>query len=219
MTDPPPVPPSDSNFVHPALLDVIRDEFGRVAYTQKTHQKMVDRLNRRLLWEKRLNAALIAATAGNTVGVVVTNSRAAELWSLGFAAAALLLTVYGLSRNREWLVEQHRHAAHTLWPLRERYVHLVGDLLAGALTESQGRAERAALTAAVAHVYASAPHTDDESYAAAQRALKHREELTFSAQEVDVMLPTALRSAPLLTSNHPPVAAWRRRLANWLLRQ
>lgn len=198
-----------------ALIDVVRDEFGRVAYTHKANQKMVDRLNRRILLEKRINAALLTLTAGNTVAVVLTDERAAELTALGLTAAVLLLTVYGLSRARERLVEQHRSTAQAMWVLRERYLHLIGDLVSGAISVAEGRETRNTLTEATSVVYASAPDTDSQAYEAAQRALKRQEELTFAAWEIDVMLPPRLRSAPLPepTAVSTPVSPWRARLA------
>jgi hypothetical protein len=177
-----------------SLLDVVREEFGRVAYSQKTHQKMVDRLNRAFLWEKRIAAVLLALTTGNTIKGLLSDSQAAEVVALVFSSLALLLTVYGLSRNRERQIELHRHAAQSLWLIRERYVHLIGDLHAGSIGIEKGRARRDALTRAAAHVYSSAPDTDAGAYAAAQRALKVDDELTFSKREIDVMLPPAIRS-------------------------
>ena len=52
MTSPPGRPPVSA---YDALLDVVRDEFGRVAYTHKAHQKMIDRLSGRLLWERTVS--------------------------------------------------------------------------------------------------------------------------------------------------------------------
>jgi len=177
-----------------ALLDVLREEFGRVAYTHKTHLKMVDRLNCRVLWEKRANAALLVLTAGDTVGVLVSNAHWAKIVAVVLSAFALLVTVYGLSRNRERLVDQHRRTALALWPVREHYLHLIGDLKGGAVSVDDARARRDALTEAAARIYASAPDTDNKAYQAARKALRKDEELTFSQQEIDVMLPAALRS-------------------------
>ena len=177
-----------------ALLDVVREEFGRVAYSYKTHLKMVDRLNRTMLWEKRVNALLIALTAGDTFSVLVTDARLAKIAAVVFAALALVLTVYSLSRSRERLVELHRRAALSLWGLREDYIHLIGDLKGGAISASDARAHRDAFTKVAARIYASAPDTDGKAYQAARKALKCDEELTFSDEEIDVMLPRALRS-------------------------
>jgi hypothetical protein len=175
-------------------MDVVREEFGRVAYSHKTHQKMLDRLNGELLREKKLNAWLLVLTAGDTVGVLVTNAVAAKVIAIVLAGLALLVTVYGLSRSRERVAEQHRLTAQALWLLREQYVHLIGDLEGGAISVADGRDRRDALTTSAAHIYASAPDTDSEAYAAAREALRTNEELTFSRGEIDVMLPEALRS-------------------------
>ncbi len=155
---------------------------------------MIERLNGRLLWEKRINAFFIAITAGNTISVLAANTRRAEVAAVVASGLALVLTVYGLSRSRDRLVEQHRLAAHALWLLRERCLHLICDLKAGASTADEGRARRDALTKDAALIYASAPETDAKAYAAAKKALRNDEELTFSDKEVDAMLPTALRT-------------------------
>lgn len=62
MSTSPPAAPSPTT----ALLDVVRDEFGRVAYSHKNHEKMADRLNARVLLERRLNALLLVLTTGNS---------------------------------------------------------------------------------------------------------------------------------------------------------
>lgn len=186
-----------------ALLDVVREEFGRVAYSHKTHHKMLDRLNREMLREKKFNAWLLVLTAGDTVGILVTDAAIAKVVAIVLSTLALLVTVYGLSRTREDVAEQHRVTTQALWLLREQYIHLIGDLKGGAISVTDGRARRDALTKSAAHIYASAPDTDEEAYQAARKALKTDEELTFSAREIDVMLPPALRSD--VTS--PPSAA------------
>ncbi|MGB8932005.1 MAG: SLATT domain-containing protein [Anaeromyxobacteraceae bacterium] len=185
---------SISTTAYETLLDVVREEFGRVAYSHKTHLKMVDRLNQRIVLEKRLNAGLLALTSGDLVGVLITESRCAKVAGLVLSALALLVTVYGLSRSRERLVELHRRTGLELWVLREDYIHLIGDLKAGAVSVDEARAIRDKLTKVAAQIYAGAPDTDGDAYEAARKALKTDEELTFSAKEIDVMLPRALRS-------------------------
>ena len=183
----------------PELLGVVREEFGRVAYSHKAHEKLADRLQGRVLWEKRINAGLLTITAANTsaVALVFRDQFWGQVSAMALSLLTLFVTVYGLSRHREHLLEQHRRAAGALWLLRERYVHLIGDLKAGAVTGHRGRATRDALMHEAAQVYAAAPRTDGDAYTAAQAALKRYEELTFAAWEIDVMLPEALRSAPL----------------------
>jgi hypothetical protein len=177
-----------------ALMDQLREEFGRIAYTHKTHMKMADRLNARLLLEKRITAALLALTAGDSVGVLVSNAQCAKIIAVALSGVALLVTVYGLSRARDRLAEEHRKTADALWSLREYYVHLIGDLKGGSVSVDDARVRRDSLTEAAARVYSSAPATNAKAYEDAQKALKANEELTFSQHEIDVMLPLALRS-------------------------
>lgn len=187
---------SDAGSTTPSqiLLDVVREEFGRVAYSHKIHLKMVDRLNGRMLLEKRVNAVLLTLTSVDIIGVLVSDAHWTKVSALALSGLALLVTVYGLSRSRERLVELHRRTALQLWILREEYIHLIADIKASAVTVDDARARRDKLTKTTAQTYASAPDTDGKAYRAAQRALKVDEELTFLPRELDVMLPRALRS-------------------------
>ncbi len=179
-----------------ATLDVVREEFGRVAYTHKAHSKMVDHLTSMMLWEKRINAVLVALTTTNVLGIVLSNARWTAFTAALLSTVTLLVTVYGLSRNREHLVDQHRRTALGLWLLREKYVHLIGDLKSMAITPDEARRQRDELTQQTSQVYASAPDTDSKAYAATQQALRRNEEQSFSTKEIDLMLPPALRSDP-----------------------
>src|SRR6267142_3443400 len=81
------------------LISVVREEFGRVAYSNKTHEKMLERLGRQLWRERWLNAALLTATAGGTVDVLVRDETESKVITLLLSAAALFLAIYSLSRN------------------------------------------------------------------------------------------------------------------------
>lgn len=55
------------------------------------------------------------------------------------------------------------------------------------------RTERDELNAVLEGVYATAPCTNDKAYRAAQKALKSAEELFFTDEELDKLLPKQLR--------------------------
>ncbi|MFY0584393.1 SLATT domain-containing protein [Cystobacter fuscus] len=152
----------------------MRDEFGRVAYSHKTHEKMADRLNSRVLWEKRINAALLALTTGNTIAVLVVEARWVEVTNVVLVGLSLYVTVYGYSRNRDRLVDQHRQAALGLRFLRDRYIHLIADVMTGSISEEEGRRRRDDLSQQLNQAYASAPPTDPAGYAAARRPSNQR---------------------------------------------
>jgi hypothetical protein len=175
------------------MLAVAREEYGRLAYSHKAHEKMVERLSARVRRERIINAVVLTATAGSTIDVLVRDETVSKYVSLVLSAIALFVTVHQLSSAPEKLLDQHRLTARALWLLREQYLHLIADLKSGALGADEARTIRDSLTRKAAEVYSSAPDTDANAYAAAQRALKEREDLTFSSQEIDLLLPPGLR--------------------------
>ena len=177
------------------ILAVIREEYGRVAYSHKTHEKILERLGRHVFAQKVANAALLTATAGSTVDVLVRNQTASKYISLILSALALFLSIYQLSTNTEKVLDQHRVAARALWLLREQYLHLIADLRSTAITDEHARGIRDALTKKASEIYSAAPDTDAEAYAAARDALRNNEELTFTSREIDLLLPPGLRES------------------------
>jgi hypothetical protein len=175
------------------LLGVIRDEYGRVAYSHKTHEKLAERLSSQVRWEKVLSALLLTVTAGSTIDVLVRNEQASKVTSLIFSALALFLAIYQLSTNTDKLLDQHRRIARALWLLREQYLHLISDIKANAISEDAARARRDELTLRASQIYEAAPDTDAKAYQAARVALQQNEELTFSDREIDLLLPPQLR--------------------------
>ena len=70
---------------------------------------------------------------------------------------------------------------------------LLVDLHDGASTE-EVRLARDALNATLEDIFKNAPRTSIKAYEAAQKALKLAEELYFSEEELDKMLPMRLRN-------------------------
>ncbi|SRR6266480_793854 len=175
------------------LLAVVREEYGRLAYTFKTHQKMIDMLNEQIKYQKIASAVLISLTAGGTIDILLSNAFWSKVITLILSALALCLTIYQLSTNIDRVVDQHRITARALWLLREKYIHLVSDIKSSSIGEEEARKIRDELTQRVEQVYESAPDTNAKAYRAAKTALKDNEELTFSVKELDLLLPETLR--------------------------
>lgn len=175
------------------LLAVVREEYGRIAYSFKAHQKMIDMLNEQIKYQKIASAILISLTAGGTVDILVSNAFWSKITTLILSAFALCLTIYQLSTNTDRIVDQHRITARALWFLREKYIHLISDIKSSSIGEEDARKMRNELTQRVEQVYKSAPDTNAKSYQAARTALKENEELTFSVKEIDLLLPETLR--------------------------
>ena len=177
------------------LLSVIREEYGRITYSFKTHQKMIDHYNRRLIWQKRANAFLLTATAAGTIDNFVRDELISKVLTAACVSVALCLAIYQLSMSTDRLIDQHRTAARALWLLREEYIHLIGDLKAGSIDTPAARDKRDTLMIRAARIYEGAPDTNSSAYNEAKKALQQDEELTFSVREIDLLLPDALREA------------------------
>ena len=88
--------------------------------------------------------------------------------------------------------QRHIETASKLWGLREGMLSLITDLRGGR-DEATIRVRRDEINGQLEVIFKAAPRTDGKAYAAAQNALKNAEELYFSDDELDHLLPRALR--------------------------
>lgn len=184
--------PSSPANMTTALEGQIREMYGRAAYTHKTHQKMADTYVARYKSIKLIEILLSAATTTSLLVAVFGESKGAT------AVGAVLSTILAgcaLYFKEASLGEQaqlHTEVGAKLWGVREALLSLLVDLQDGQ-SEEEVRQERDRLNAALEDIYKAAPRTNSKSYAAAQKALKDAEELFFSDEELNRMLPKQLR--------------------------
>jgi hypothetical protein len=176
----------------------LRECFGRVVYSTKTHEKAADRCLRLLARLKTTQIVLSAITTGGLLTAVLgepSTSRAASVISTIVATALLALNMYSKSSNPGQLAQEHRDTAVRLWAIRESYLSLLTDLRSTTVRADQIAKKRDQLQVRLAAVYRGAPRTTSAAYGDAGTALKDREELTFSDKEIDAFLPSPLRRA------------------------
>lgn len=171
------------------LEDQIRECYGRVVYSHKTHEKMADRCAKRM-WQYKMGQIVVSAlTSSGAIGVVVVDDYRLKLATAFVAFLSLFIAAYMKNFNPGGTAQKHRDTASKLWGIRESYFSLLTDL--AALQEDDVRARRDALQDQLEPIYASSPQTDSKAFSDAQDALKNNEELTFSAKEIDCFLPAA----------------------------
>lgn len=178
------------------LLAQVREAFGRVVYSHKTHEKQADICFTRYRWQQGLLVAFTAISTGTFLASVLGLLGNAALTSLATSAIALVVSALSLASKSFKFSEEsamHRDIASRLWDVRESYLSLITDLMTGAMPAEDGRARRDELQEATRRAYADAPRTTPKAFARASDGLKHSEELTFSSREIDLFLPEALR--------------------------
>jgi len=172
-------------------LQVIRESFGRVSYSHKTHEKEVEIQSRYVTIVKWVNIGLIAITTGSLLGALFAGQTLVIIGAF-FSALTLGFSIYQLSFDPEKKAVRHKQVANSLWLIREKYVNLMADIINGHLKEDGIVKRRDDLLNELDVVYKSAPETSTEAYKLAQQALKIDEELTFSDKELNQLLPASL---------------------------
>ncbi len=174
-----------------ALEDQIRECYGRVVYTHKTHERMADRCADTLRVYKLSQIVLSALTTAGAVGVVVRDETWIEIATAVVSFATLFVAAYLKDVDPGAIAQKHRDAAAKLWNIRECYLSLLTDL--ARLPHEAAIERRDELQAMLAAVYAGSPQTNGKAYQEAQNRLKNMEDLTFTDAEIDCFLPLSLK--------------------------
>lgn len=175
------------------LLAGIRESFGRIVYSHKTHEKTIEILNGQVICLKIAEVSLLVFTTGGLLRAILADDRLFQSLTAISAALALGISVYNLSFNPTEQILKHRAAARKLWHIREKYINLIADIKAGGVSDDRIQQRRDELADWLAEVYADAPDTSSKAYEKARDALKINEEMTFSKKEIDQFLPSELR--------------------------
>lgn len=178
------------------LLGQIRESYGRLVYTHKTHEKEADRQHHFHLTQQWGLIILTALGTGSflfsILEIIVPQPISTVIIStiaIFTSWISLAATTLKFSENSE----EHRNTAAELWDIRESYISLIADLISENITEDEARNRRDELQGALREIYSSAPRTTSNSYKLAQEGLKENEELFFTQEEIDLLLPQALR--------------------------
>lgn len=177
-----------------ALEGQLREMYGRAAYTHKTHQKMADNYVTRYKRIKVAEIALSAATASSLLLAIFGDKWIGTIIGAVLSAILLGFTLYFKEASLGEQAQLHTEVGAKLWGAREALLSLLVDLQDGRPV-AEVRQERDKLNATLESIYKAAPRTSSKAYAAAQKALKEAEELFFTDEELNKMLPKQLRSA------------------------
>ena len=177
------------------LEDQLRECFGRVVYTHKTHEKMADLCAGTLRTLKIVQIVLSALATCGVISLFLTDELLAKILTALLSFANLMVAGYMKGFDPGGTAQKHRDAAVLLWSVRESYQSLLTDIVRGAVATTEATTRRDELQATVARIYQGAPHTNNRAYQTAQHALKELQDHTFSDAEIDKFLPASLRKS------------------------
>lgn len=196
MTEELEVPSKDGD--HKYLLAQVRELYGRIAYTHKTHEVQADLFYGKHRNQRRFLIGLTALSSGtflaSLLGVVLS-----EQWSslfISFIALAVTAVNLGTKNfNYGEDMQQHRDTAAKLRDVRESYLSLITDIETGMCSVGDVVNRRNQLQQQCLAILGDAPRTTRKAYEVAQDRLQNREDLTFTDREIDLLLPPSLRRA------------------------
>jgi SMODS and SLOG-associating 2TM effector domain family 4 len=173
----------------------LRECFGRVVYSHKTHEKCADILLSQQSWIKLGQIVLSALTTAGFIGAMFGSGQAAAILGTLVSTGLLALNAYTKDYDLGAMAQKHKQAASGLWLVREKYLSLITDLRMKKRALDEILKDRDALLEQLKSVYSGAPSTTNGAYRKAQEALKRYEDMTFSDEEIDAFLPTLLKKS------------------------
>lgn len=171
----------------------LRECYGRVVYSHKTHEKCSDILLSKLSLIKFWQIILSVVTTGGFATEIF------DVWNLGVfvggVASTILLVLNAYTKDYDLgeLAQKHKHAANDIWLIREKYLSLLTDLKSRSIPLQQVKEKRDRLMDDLHSVYVGSPSTNFKAYTKAQDALQNKEDMTFSDAEIDAFLPSELK--------------------------
>jgi hypothetical protein len=181
----------------PAILACARELYGRAVYSHKTHEV------ERELWADvvfKMNVGNICLAAATTVAAVIAASLKptwAMILTAVLAAASICFVIWQASFDPAGKEVQHRAAAKELLWIREQFLLLIAHCNATSPNVAELQRSLDMLTLQITAAYKFTPSTSPKAYKIADERLK-RGEFTFCDDEIDALLPPALRK------NNPP---------------
>lgn len=175
------------------LNSQIRECYGRVVYSHKTHEKCSDILLRRMGTIKIWQIILSALTTGGFIATLIGDNKCGAIFGVVISTLLLILNAYTKNYDLGEIAQKHKQAANELWLIREQYLSLLTDIAMNIIPLEEMLLIRNDLLNSLHQVYVGVPATSFKAYSKARNALKNTEELTFSDEEIDAFLPQKLR--------------------------
>ena len=176
----------------------IRECFGRCAWTHKAHLKCSDIVSE---VQSRLQVVQIILSTLITTGVLVTvfgDHQVVGIITAVLSAVQVGITSYMKGHDFGEISQKHSDAGSQIWDIRESYLSLLTDIRANAVSIEEAQKRRDQLQEKLVGIYKGSPRITSKAYKRASTSLKVNEDLTFSDEELDKLLPIPLRNTKMV---------------------
>jgi hypothetical protein len=179
---------------HLSLVDHIRLSFAGIVNAYEGHAAAAARLGRWAWYSKIAMLSLIGIAA---VAAVIGDQRGGAFETVAAAAAAVAFVVCAayIALDPEPRMYGHRASAARLWLVCEKYRALLTEVHDELIDAAEMTRRRDALLQEAAAVFEQATPADQQTYDIARRAFSGRGRGGYSDDDLDSLLPVALRRA------------------------
>jgi hypothetical protein len=162
--------------------------------TQKTHEKDAEQKVRQNLSLTWANVIVLSVTLAATLAAPLTKGTVAQVVSIISVVIAFAFAIAQLSFQPQRDAAEHRNSAKAFLAIRDEFGRLIADAMCSVPLDGL-RARRDVLSDRLTELYARAPQTSPSAYRKACEVLAKNEQLAFSKQELNRMLPRQLRES------------------------
>ena len=174
------------------LKSQILNSYGKICYSLTSHEKEIHHLTKVEKIIKFSQIILSAISAGSIITSILGQEFWAQIIASILSVLLLILNSITLKFDISSDINRHSNATNKLWIVREEYLSVLTDF--DDLELEDIREKRNKLLLKTSEIYSDSPKTSSKSYTETQKALKEDEEQFFSEEELDLLLPPALRS-------------------------
>lgn len=175
------------------LEDAVRDMFARAVWSHKIQEKQADIFQKQYKWMETVSIICASLTSVGILSTIFTD----ELWIKIISAVLSFVTVfvaaYFKSFDLNKLTKAHKEAANRLLIVRNEITCLLTSIKLREKTVSELEDRYRELMDKADEVYKDAPTTTGKAVKLAKEALQVTGDNTFSKDEIDSYLPTALQ--------------------------
>lgn len=175
------------------LEDIVRTRYGSVAWTHKIHEKQAEIYDKEYGILAVINIIAASVTSAGIVSLIFTDNTLLKIVSALVSFVTICINSLLKVFNLQDMVKTSKTAATKLVALRDDLQTLLLKIHQGKKPIDELTAEFDELQERIHIVYQEVPTTTNKALKKAEIALKVTKDNNFSDNEIDMMLPEALR--------------------------
>lgn len=176
-----------------ALEDLVRTRYASVAWTHKIQEKQAEICDKKYHILATVNIFAASITSAGIFSLIFTDQTWLKIASAVVSFVIIFISALLKSFDLQSMAKANKETATKLVELRDELQTLILKIKLGEQTISSLTDEFEALQKRMHIVYSDAPKTTDAAVKMAEEALEVNGDNTFTEEEIDMMLPDALK--------------------------